>query len=197
MTEAFSRTAPGDGELLFRLSRGDEPAYRLLHDRHQAAVFEIALLLSRSGREAEEAAATAFFELWRALDKVRLIDDSALPWLLFTTARVVKSSVRSRRRYRRLLTRIPDDAHSDDHAGEVARVRRSLDLSAESLEGMRGLGFRDLGVAILCLLRGVPPIDAAVVLGMRESAVRSRLTRLTTRLGDAPRRYASTTEATA
>ncbi|MFJ2544070.1 RNA polymerase sigma factor [Microbacterium sp. NPDC087589] len=183
-----------DGELLFRLSRGDEPAYRLLHDRHQAPVFRMSLVLMQSTWDAEEVAATAFFELWRKRDKVRVVDGSVLPWLLATTSFAAKNSQRSRRRYQRLLHRIPHDNHVPDHADEVAQAMDSLKISQSVRDALLQLNNREASVVILCVIQEMPLADAAVVLGVPEGTVKSRLSRVKTRLRGALEQYAPTSE---
>ncbi|MCM3778587.1 RNA polymerase sigma factor [Microbacterium hydrocarbonoxydans] len=185
---------PDDVELLYRLSRGDEPAYRLLHDRHQATVFRIALLLTDTVRDAEEVAATAFLELWRRRARVRLVRTSVLPWLLVATCTAATDALRSRRRYRRLLRRIPADGGASDHAEAVARAVDALKLPDGLGTGLRELGRRDSRIAVLCLVHGLTASDAALVLRSPEPAVLSRLTRVRRRLRRAPHRYPSAVE---
>lgn len=196
--EAVSENAemrtPHDGELLFRLSRGDEPAYRMLHDRHQAPVWRMSLVLMRTTWDAEEVAATAFFELWRKRDKVRVVDGSMLPWLLATTSFAAKNSLRSRRRYQRLLSRIPHDGDVPDHADEVAQAMESLKISSDVREALLHLNQRDASVIILCVIQELPASEAAVVLGIPEGTVKSRLSRVKTRLRGTLHEYAPTTE---
>ncbi|KQQ67050.1 hypothetical protein ASF63_07390 [Microbacterium sp. Leaf320] len=181
---------PSDGELLFRLSRGDEPAYRMLHDRHQMPVFRLSLVLMHTSWDAEEVAATAFFELWRRRDKVRIVDGSVLPWLLATTSFAAKNSLRSRRRYQRLLHRIPHDEDVADHADEVARAMDSLKISESVREALRQLNPREASVVILCIIHELPLAEAAVVLGVPEGTVKSRLSRVKARLRGELHEYA-------
>lgn len=185
---------PSDGELLFRLSRGDEPAYRMLHDRHQMPVFRLSLVLMHTSWDAEEVAATAFFELWRRRDKVRIVDGSVLPWLLATTSFAAKNSLRSRRRYQRLLHRIPHDGAVPDHADEVARAMDSLKITENVREALRELNPREASVVILCIVHEVPIAEAAVVLGIPEGTVKSRLSRVKTRLRGELHEYAPRSE---
>ena len=185
---------PSDGELLFRLSRGDEPAYRMLHDRHQMPVFRLSLVLMHTSWDAEEVAATAFFELWRRRDKVRIVDGSVLPWLLATTSFAAKNSLRSRRRYQRLLHRIPHDGAVPDHADEVARAMDSLKITENVREALRELNPREASVVILCIVHEVPLAEAAVVLGIPEGTVKSRLSRVKTRLRGELHEYAPRSE---
>ncbi len=194
MSENAEMRTPHDGELLFRLSRGDEPAYRMLHDRHQAPVWRMSLVLMRTTWDAEEVAATAFFELWRKREKVRVVDGSVLPWLLATTSFAAKNSLRSRRRYQRLLSRIPHDGDVPDHADEVAQAMESLKISSDVREALLHLNQRDASVIILCVIQELPASEAAVVLGIPEGTVKSRLSRVKTRLRGTLHEYAPTTE---
>lgn len=186
MSEGRTSPAPSDGDLLFRLSRGDEPAYRMLHDRHQAPVFRVAVLLTRTTSDAEEVAATAFFELWRRRDAVRLIDGSVLPWLLATTSSAANDGLRPRRRYRRLLHGLPLGEGSD-HADEVARAMGALGITEDLHRLLLTLRRRDARIAVLCLVHGLAPADAAIVLGIPVSTVAARLSRVGARhRGSAP-----------
>ena len=194
MPESKPQDAASDGELLFRLSRGDEPAYRKLHDRHQAAVYRLALVLMRSTWDAEEVAATAFFELWKKRDKVRVVDGSVLPWLLATTSFVAKNSQRSSRRYQRLLNRIPHDGNVPDHADEVAHAMDTLRISGDVRDALLKLPARDAGVLVLCVIHELPMYEAAVALGIPEGTVKSRLSRVKARLRGTLERYAPTTK---
>lgn len=194
MSENRESRAPGDGELLFRLSRGDEPAYRMLHDRHEAPVYRMSLVLMRTTWDAEEVAATAFFELWRKRDKVRVVDDSVLPWLLATTSFAAKNSLRARRRYQRLLNRIPHSGDVPDHADEVGRAMDSMKISAHVRDALLQLNTRDSSVIVLCVIHELPTAEAAVVLGVPEGTVKSRLSRVKARLRGALDEYAPARE---
>lgn len=194
MSEGLTLDPPTDGELLYRLSRGDEPAYRRLHDRHQMSVFRLSLALTPTSRDAEEVAATAFFELWRKRDKVRVIDGSVLPWLLATTSFTAKNSSRSRRRYRRLLRRVLHDGDVADHADEVARAMDSMDITEEIRHELLRLSPRSASVLVLCVIHELPVEQAAVVLGVPERTVRSRLSRVRARRRGELREYSPTAE---
>jgi RNA polymerase sigma factor (sigma-70 family) len=187
-------TAPDDGELLYRLSRGDEPAYRLLHNRHQAPVFRTSLVLMRTTWDAEEVAATAFFELWRKRDKVRVVDGSVLPWLLATTSFAAKNSQRARRRYNRLLSQIPRESDVPDHADDVAHAMDALKISHKVREALQQLNSRDASVVILCMLHELPIAEAAVALGIPQGTVKSRLHRVKVRLRGTLDEYAPRSE---
>ena len=136
----------------------------------------------RTTWDAEEVAATAFFELWRKRDKVRVVDGSILPWLLATTSFAAKNSLRSRRRYHRLLSQIPRDGDVPDHADEVDRAMDALKITANVREALLQLNTRDASVVILCIVQEFPTAEAAIVLGIPEGTVKSRLSRVKARL---------------
>lgn len=194
MSDFPGSRAPDDGELLFRLSRGDEPALRMLHDRHQGPVYRMSLVLMRTTWDAEEVAATTFFELWRKRDKVRVVEGSVLPWLLATTSFAAKNSLRSRRRYQKLLSRIPRDGDVPDHADEVAQAMDSMRISRSVRDALLELNPRDASVVVLCVIQELPTAEAAVVLGIPEGTVKSRLSRVKTKLRGTLGEYAPATE---
>ena len=179
-----------DGELLFRLSRGDERAYRQLHDRHARPVYRVALVLVRKPWDAEEVAATAFLELWRKRDGVRLFDGSVLPWLLTVTSFVAKNQLRSMRRYSRLLSRIPHDDLSPDPADEVGRAMDALRMSEDVRAVLQQLNSRDASIVLLSVVQELPMKDTALALGIPEGTVKSRLSRVKARLRVSLRDYA-------
>ena len=166
----------------------------MLHDRHQAPVFRMSLVLMRTSWDAEEVAATAFFELWRKRDKVRMVDGSVLPWLLATTSFAAKNSLRSHRRYQRLLNRIPHEEQVPDHAEEVARAMGALKISESVREALLQLNPREAGVVVLCVIHELPIAEAAVVLGIPEGTVKSRLSRVKNRLRGQLHDYAPAAE---
>ncbi|WP_277526503.1 sigma factor [Arthrobacter sp. ES3-54] len=56
------------------------------------------LRLSRDRHDAEDIMATAFLELWRRRDTVRVVEGPVLPWLLVTTANAARNSGRIQQR---------------------------------------------------------------------------------------------------
>ncbi len=173
---------PADGELLFRVSHGDENAYRAIFRRHERACYRLALALTRSVWDAEEAVGSAFAALWHKRQRVRLVDDSVLPWLLTVVSFAAKNQLRGAARYRRLLGRVPRGEVEPDHADEVARVADAEGVVAEVREVLGTLNARDAAVVALCLVQGLSMADAAAALGVPEGTVKSRLSRVRARL---------------
>lgn len=180
----------GDGELLFRLTRGDERAYRELHDRHALSAYRVALVLVRKPWDAEDVAATAFLELWRKRHSVRITDGSILPWLITVTSFTAKNQLRANRRYGRLLSRIPHDDPAPDHADEVAKALDGLRISQEVRAALQALNSRDASILLLNVVHELSLRDTALALGIPEGTAKSRLSRVKARLRTSLRHHA-------
>jgi RNA polymerase sigma-70 factor (ECF subfamily) len=183
-----------DGQLLFQLSRGDERSFRILFRRHERVAYRVALALVESVWDAEEVASSAFFELWRRRDSVRIVDDSVLPWLIRTISFVAKNQVRGRRRYQRLLRKLPASDAQPDHADEVARVVDAIHIANDVQVALRALNARDTSIVLLCIVQGLGPQDAASVLKIPVGTVKSRLHRVKSRLRVSLSDYAPSAE---
>lgn len=180
-------TSPGegsqsDGELLFQMSHGDESAYRMLFRRHERTAYRVALVLMRSPWDAEEVVASAFFELWRKRDNVRLVDGSVVPWLLTVVSYMAKNHLRGTRRYRRLIAKVPHAGVEPDHAEEVARVVDAFPMASAIQEALSELNASEASVLLLCVVRELSTREAATVLNVAEGTVKSRLSRVRQRL---------------
>jgi RNA polymerase sigma factor (sigma-70 family) len=107
-----------------------------------------------------------------------------LPWLLVIATNTARTQSRSARRWLALLRRMPaprpgvETDLADEVAGRLDDQRRM----AEILAAVRRLPRAEREAVALCLWSGVPYQDAAVVLGISEVAVRSRVSRARARL---------------
>lgn len=106
--------------------------------------------------------------------RVRLVDDSVLPWLLVTATNVTNNTNRSARRYRALLARLPPAEHVTDPIAHIDGTEASTALA--------GLSLADRRVVVLCILEGFSEREAAVALGVPPGTVKSRLSRAKQRL---------------
>jgi RNA polymerase sigma-70 factor (ECF subfamily) len=170
-------------ETLLRAARGgDESAMRTLLHRHEKKMYALALSMTRNAADAEDAVGIAQLALWRRRDAVQAVEGSLLPWLLQTITLAAKNQLRGQRRYERLIASIPAADEVPDHADEVARHVDRTSLSHDVEAALRAASAADAQVIVLCLIEGMPPRDAAVVIGASESTVRKRLTRAKERL---------------
>lgn len=179
-----------DGELLSRLSRGESGAYRDLFRRYERAAYRAALLMTRSHWDAEDVVASAFLELWRKRDNVRLVDGSMLPWLLTVASFAARNHLRATRRQHRLVARLPRDEDQPDHADDVASTVDSIPVAVAVQNALSGLSARDSRVLLLCVVHELSTRDAAAALGIAEGTVKSRLSRAKARLRSELREWA-------
>ncbi|GAA5200155.1 RNA polymerase sigma factor [Microbacterium jejuense] len=171
-----------DETLLRRARGGDESAMRTLLRRHEKKMYALALSMTRNAADAEDAVGIAQLALWRRRDAVQAVEGSLLPWLLQTITLAAKNQLRGQRRYERLIASVPAADDVPDHADEVARHIDRTSLSHDVEAALRAASAADAQVIVLCLLEGMPPRDAAQVIGATESTVRKRLTRAKERL---------------
>ncbi|BCY12566.1 RNA polymerase sigma factor [Actinoplanes sp. L3-i22] len=153
-----------------------------LFDRHARAVYNHAFRLTGSWSLAEEIVQATFLTAWQRRAGIRLVDGSPLPWLLVTAGNHARTEQRTLARWRRRLLHSPvadvEADPADDVAGRLDDERRMRDL----LDAMRKLPRAEREAVALCLWSGVGYPEAAAVLGVSETAVRSRVSRARSRL---------------
>lgn len=175
---------PPDEELWRATTAGNDAAFTSLFDRHVRAVYNHAFRHTGSWTLAEDVTQETFLVAWRRRGAARLVDGSMLPWLLVIATNTARTHSRSARRWLALLRRMPvprpgvDTDLADEVAGRLDDQRRM----AEILAAVRRLPRAERDAVALCLWSGVPYPDAAVVLGITEVAVRSRVSRARARL---------------
>jgi RNA polymerase sigma factor (sigma-70 family) len=156
----------------------DEQAFGELFDRHRDRVFRHAQRLVEYRSEAEDITGSAFFELWRRRNAVRVVDGSVLPWLLVTTTNLARNASRSTRRYRAMLAQFPRGEVGADPA-VLAGERVQRDADADRLHrAIATLSADDTALLILTAVEGWTTARAADAIGIRPDAARTRLTRI-------------------
>lgn len=178
-----TRLHPPDQELWSALAGGDEAAFGQLFDRYARAVHNHAFRLCGSWSVAEDITQATFLVAWRRRGEARLVDGSALPWLLVVATNTARTEWRSARRWRALLRRVPQEreAHADPADEVVGRLDDERRM-ASVLSAVRRLPRAEREAVALCLWSGVPYAEAAAVLGISEVALRSRVSRARARL---------------
>lgn len=157
--------------------RGDGKAFGQLFDLHRDRVFRHAWGLAGSRQDAEDVIASAFLELWRLRERVRVVEGSVLPWLLATTTNIGLNAARSRRRYQRFLERLPRIQECD-----AADLTRGLGVAPALKDALRTLRPKDAQLLALVALEGYPVNQAALCLNLSPEAARARLHRARRRL---------------
>jgi RNA polymerase sigma-70 factor (ECF subfamily) len=178
-------TAPGaasDPELWARAAAGDRHAFGELFERHAEAVWNHSYRLTASWSQAEDLTSSTFLLAWRKCGDMRLIRDSALPWLYTVAANLARDERRGATRFLRAVRRVPAAAVEADHADDVAARVDGDARMARVLAAIRTLPRAERQAVELCLLGELPTADAAELLGVAEVSVRSRLSRARARL---------------
>jgi RNA polymerase sigma-70 factor (ECF subfamily) len=153
---------------------GNGEAFGRVFDRHKDRVRRHSARLVSQLADADDVVAITFLEAWRNRARVRLVDDSVLPWLLVTATNVANNTNRSARRYRALLARLPPPEHVTD---PIALIE-----GAEASTALARLSVADRRVVVLCVLEGFSEREAAEALGVPAGTVKSRLSRAKQRL---------------
>ncbi len=183
----FNVPAREELELAARTAAGDANAFRLLVDRHQAAVFRYALALVGRREDAEDVLQDVFLALLRHAAGFRG-DASMRTWLLTVTR---NSAFRVRGRTARLAEDSVELDELGKAAGWGAADPEQLAIRAQDrtrLQGaLEGLGAEDREVIALRELEGMSGAETAEVLGVSLTAMKSRIHRARLRLAAALR----------
>lgn len=171
-----------DRELLNRAGAGDGESFGELFDRHRDRVFRHAYSVLHDAVTAEDITAMVFYEAWRKREKIRLVNDSILAWLLVTTNYTINNVTRQQRRYKHFLNQLPEPASDTDIAHEVTERHGQRDEEAWVRSAFGKLNAAGRDVLTLCVIQQLPLAQAAQVLGVPEGTVKSRLSRAKAKL---------------
>ncbi|MBB4744597.1 RNA polymerase sigma-70 factor (ECF subfamily) [Actinoplanes octamycinicus] len=160
---------------------GDEDVGDLF-DRHARAVYNHAFRLTGSWSLAEEITQRTFLTAWQRRADIRLVDGSPLPWLLVTAGHHARTEQRTLTRWRNRLLRSPTAGTEADPADDVAGRLDDERRMRAVLAAVGRLPRAEREAVALCLWSGVGYPEAAAVLGVTETAVRSRVSRARARL---------------
>ncbi|MFI7707316.1 RNA polymerase sigma factor [Nonomuraea sp. NPDC049480] len=157
----------------------DDPEERFtdIYDRHYRSVLGYALLRAERGA-AEDVSSETFLVAWRRLDE---LPEPPLPWLLGVARNLLAKQRDSRHRRQALVDRIAA-LHREQAAGDVAEhvIDRDTALSALS-----ALPEQDVEAMVFATWYGLPPEQAATVMGCSVRAYNVRLHRARKRLNQA------------
>lgn len=171
-----------DEQLWLSVVRGDGVAFATVFDRHGDRVWRHAWRLMQHRHDTEDVVAAAFAEAWRSRKRVRIVDESVLPWLLVTTTNCARNARRSLRRNERLIAHIPLAPDAADAADVAADRLERLDASSTVAQALRELPEKDARLISLVLLEEIPLAEAAQALGVSYGAAKTRIHRAKQRL---------------
>lgn len=176
-----SRAPGSDAELWVNAMAGDAEAFGLLFDRYAPVIHRFCLKRAREPAIADDLVSVVFLETWRRREDV-VVTDSLLPWLIGVASNAVLGHDRARRRYRKLLSKLPAVTDEPDPAEEVVGREVLRRESEEVHAALAQLNRRDRELIRLCLIDGQTYEAAAQSLGIPVGTVKSRLSRLRAKL---------------
>ncbi len=163
---------------LWSKALGEDPeAFGEIFARHARPIYNYLFRRCGEWSTAEDLTSVVFLEAWRRRSDVRLVHDSALPFLFGVATNVLRNRRRSERRYREALTRMPAPTDASDPADEpAARASAEEDMRA-LLALLARLPRREQDVISLCLWMDLSYEEAGAALAIPVGTVRSRLSR--------------------
>lgn len=168
---------PLDSELWERVAAHDGQAFGRLFDRHARRIYNHCFWRTADWSLAEDLTSIVFLEAWRRRRDVDLSGDSLLPWLLGVANNAIRNAERSRRRYRRLLNKLPKVIDSPAGDAEIASRLDDVEAMKAILGQLKDLRQEEQDVLALCDWSGVSVAEAATALGLPIGTVKSRLNR--------------------
>jgi RNA polymerase sigma-70 factor, ECF subfamily len=158
---------------------GDEAAWALVVQQHQAALFRLAYLLLGDSDEAEDVAQEALIRAFYALDRFD-VSRALRPWLLQIVKNLARNRKRSVRRYLAALQRwwhaAPTHSEASSHTAIPGHEAHEL------WQAIQQLSAHDQEVIYLRFFLELSVADSASFLGVAEGTVKSRLSRALARL---------------
>ena len=171
---------PGERELALQAQRGDVHAFASLVDGHREVAFRLAVVITGSAAEAEDAAQEGLVKAWRALPRFRA-DEPFRPWLLQIVANEARNRRRSLGRRARLLERATASS-SGDAAPSPEELTVAADERGRLLRELWSLP-KDARLVLACrYLLELSEAETAAALGVRPGTVKSRTARALERL---------------
>lgn len=165
-----------DDDIIAALARGDEFAFEVFYNHYSPAIARFAWSLSPGLNEAGEIVQETFLTAWRKHSTIRLVDGSALPWLLTTCRNHARNHGRREKRWREAVALYDETSLAGaDESCATSDLRWALNAIA-------ALPDRDRQVCELCLLEGLTYQEAADRIGITESAAGKRLQRARAKL---------------
>jgi RNA polymerase sigma factor (sigma-70 family) len=139
-----------DAELWARAADHDGDAFGRLFERHAAKVFNHCFRRTADWEVAEDLTSVVFLEAWKKRRQVRLSGESVLPWLLAVANNCLRNTQRSRRRYWRLLAKLPPSTDMASFEAEASERMDDVATMARLVSALGQLSRPDREIVSLC-----------------------------------------------
>ena len=161
-----------DADLLVRVGRGDQAAFRALVDRHLSAMLLIARRMLRDEAEAEDMAQEAFLRLWRSSGNLELGAHGVRPWLRRVVSNLCIDRVRSGARVT-VTDEVPEQVEEPTQLRslEDQEAGKRVDIALKDLPERQRLALT------LFHYEGLSQIEVGRAMGISDEAVESLLAR--------------------
>lgn len=160
-----------DTELITSSKSGDREAFRILVDRYRKMLFTTAFLMTGDRLSAEDSVQEALIKIWIHLPSLNK-EASIKAWMLRIVANEVKQLTR-----RKKVGTVPIDTITETVDPELSEVI----LSSEERQGLRlalrTLPQQDHELIVLRYYSDLTVPEIAVITGLRQGTVKSRLSR--------------------
>lgn len=165
-----ARPDASDQQLLAAVLDGSQRPFDVFYARNAPALARFAWSLSGSREAVEELLQETFLTVWNKPASVRLVNGSALPWLLTTCRNHARNRSRRDRRWNE-STQL-DESWAADGSSTVAAVQLRW-----ALDSIADLPHTDRLVCELVLLQGYSYREVSTHLHISEASVGKRLHR--------------------
>jgi RNA polymerase sigma factor (sigma-70 family) len=164
---------------------GDHRCFGVLFDRHSRRIYNHCFRRTANWSMAEDLTSVVFLEAWKKRNDVIFTNDSVLPWLIGVATNICRNALRSLRRYKTALQRIPSPIIDDHDYDDLTERLDSEQRMATVLKALRTLRQEDQEILTLAAWENMEYGEIAVALDLPIGTVRSRLSRARARLLEA------------
>ncbi|WP_198169656.1 RNA polymerase sigma factor [Agromyces laixinhei] len=171
-----------DSALWLEAISGTDASFAIIFDRYRRLVFKRAYDRVGNATDAEDVVAIVFMEAWRKRESVRFVDGSLRPWLLVVTLNVCLNRDRTNRRYRRLLAKLPPPEREPDLSERTLDQIEAKQAFQALRTALQRYSASDQRLIELCMIEGLTVSAAAVALDLPVGTVKSKLSRMRTKL---------------
>ena len=171
-----------NADLWSAVAAGDVDSFGEIFLRHASKINNFCGRRLADWSIAEDLTSAVFLEAWRRRSEVQISGTSLLPWLYGVANNLVRNYRRADRRLSIVLARVQPIEDTPDLAEEVAERLDAEQRMRHVLEVVNELREEDQEVLALCVWEGLSYQEAATALSVPIGTVRSRLSRVRTRL---------------
>jgi RNA polymerase sigma-70 factor (ECF subfamily) len=163
--------AASDEELMFRIARGDEPAFRVLAGRHLPRALGLARRVMGNDADAEEIVQEALLRVW--INAARWRPSAAFRTWLY---RIVVNLCLNRKR-RAPFAALEEAGEPADTSPDVLATAERREAERLIAEAIAALPARQRAAIVLTYFEGHSNADSAAILGMSVSGIETLLVR--------------------